>query len=71
MLDDLNITASDQIWSGDETDVQNIPKEQLVVGEEGTQSVTQVSGEQGKTSTILTFVNAVGLQYPPMVIQPW
>ena len=68
MLDDLNITSPDQIWSGDETGVQNVPKEQLVVGEEGTPSVTQVSGEQGETSTILTFVNAVGLQCPPMVI---
>ena len=68
MLDDLNITSPDQIWSGNETGVQNVPKEQLVVGEEGTPSVTQVSGEQGETSAILTFVNAVGLQCPPMVI---
>ena len=45
VLDDLNITSPDQIWSGDETSVQNVPKEQLVVGEEGTPSVTQVSGE--------------------------
>ena len=66
MLDDLNITSPDQIWSGDETGVQNMPKEQLVVGEEGTPSVTQVSGEQGETSTILTFANAVGLQCPPI-----
>ena len=68
MLDDLNITAPDQIWSGDETGVQNVPKEQLVVGEERTPSVIQVSGEQGETSTMLTFVNAIGLQCPPMVI---
>ena len=68
VLDDFNITAPDQIWSGDETGVQNVPKEQLVVGEEGTPSVTQVSGKQGETSTILTFVNAVGLQCLPMVI---
>ena len=40
MLDGLNITSPDQIWSGDETGVQNVPKEQLVVGEEGTPSVT-------------------------------
>ena len=66
MLDDLNITYN--IIIKDETGVQNVPKEQLVVGEEGTPSVTQVSGEQGETSTILTFVNAVGLQCLPMVI---
>ena len=35
---------------------------------EGTPTVTQVSGEQGETSTILTFVNVVGLVCPPKVI---
>ena len=45
-----------------------LPKEQMVVGEEGTPTLTQVSGEQDETSTILTFVNAVGLVCPPMII---
>ena len=68
VLEDLGITSPNQIWSGDETGVQNVPKEQMVVGEEGTPTVTQVSGEQGETSTILTFVNAVSLVCPPIVI---
>ena len=45
-----------------------MPKEQIVVGEEGTPTLTQVSGEQDETTTILTFVNAVSLVCPPMVI---
>ena len=68
VLEDLGITFPNQIWSGDETGVQNVPKEQMVVGEEGTPTLTQVSGGQGETSTILTFVNAIGLVCPPMVI---
>ena len=52
MLDDLGITSPNQIWSVDENGVQNVPEEQMVVGEEGTPNVTQVSGEQGETSNI-------------------
>ena len=65
---DLGINSPEQIWSGDETGVQNVPKEQLVVGATGTPASQTVSGEQGETSTILSFVNGVGLVCPPMVI---
>ena len=68
VLKDLEINSPEQRWSGDETGVQNVPKEQLVVGTTGTPACQTVSGEQGKTSTILSFVNAVGLVCPPMVI---
>ena len=56
-LKDLGINSPEQIWSGDETGVQNVPKEQLVVGVTGTPASQTVSGEQGETSTILSFVN--------------
>ena len=68
VLKDLGINSPEQIWSGDETGVQNVPKEQLVVGATGTPASQTVSGEQGGTSTILYFVNGVGLVCPPMVI---
>ena len=64
----FGITSGEQIWSGDETGVQTIPKEYLVIGERGRQAYQQVSGEKGETSTILTFVNALGRVCPPMII---
>ena len=32
ILKDLGINSPEQIWSGDETGVQNVPKEQSVLG---------------------------------------
>ena len=32
VLKDLGINSPEQIWSGDETGVQNVPKEQSVLG---------------------------------------
>ena len=68
VLRDLGINSPEQIWSSDETGVQNVPKEQLVVGATGIPASQTVSGEQGETSTILSFVNGVGKVCPPMVI---
>ena len=68
VLRDLGINSPELIWSGDETGVQNVPKEQLVVGVTGTLASQTVSGEQGETSTIWSFVNGVGKVCPPMVI---
>ena len=62
------ITSPEQIWSGDETGVQNVPKEVKVVGMKKIRTFQQVAAEQGETSTILTFVNACGDVVPPMVI---
>ena len=33
VLADLNITSPEQIWSGDETGVQNVPKEEFVLAQ--------------------------------------
>ena len=68
VLKDLGINSPEQIWSGDESGVQNVPKEELVIGATGTPAHQTVSGEQGETSTILSFVSGVGKVCPPMVI---
>ena len=62
------ITSSSQIWSWDETGIQNIPKEVKVVGPKNIRIFQQVASEQGETSTILTFINAGGDVVPPMVL---
>ena len=62
------ITSPSQIWSGDETGIQNIPKEVKVVGAKNIRTFQQVVSEQGETSIILTFINACGDVVPPMVI---
>ena len=68
IMDTCNITAPHQIWSGDETGIQNVPKEVKVLGIKKIRTFQQVSAEQGETSTVLSFVNAAGQVCPPMVI---
>ena len=68
VLNDLIINSPEQIWSGDETGVQNVPKEEVVLCVKGKKAYQTVAAEQGETSTILTFVNGVGNVVPPMVI---
>ena len=63
----FRILSPCQIWSGDETGIQNVPKEVKVLGVKKIQTFQQVSGEQGETSTFLTFVNTAG-QSVPMII---
>ena len=54
--------------SGDETGVQNVPKEVKALGVKHIRMFQQVSSEQGETSTILSFVSARGKVCPPLVI---
>ena len=68
VLHDLHINSPEQIWSGDETGVQNVPKEEIVVCVKGKLSYQAVAADQGETSNILTFVSGVGRVVPPMVI---
>ena len=68
IMDTCNITTLHQIWSGDETGIQNVPKEVKVLGLKKIRTFQQVSMEQGEMSTILSFVNAAGQVCPPMVI---
>ena len=60
--------SPEQIWSGNETGVQNVPKEDKFLGEVKKPLVNQVPADQGETSTFLTFVNAVDRVCPSMVI---
>ena len=62
------IVSPEQIWSGDETGVQNVPKEEKFPGEAKKPMYNQTPPDQGEMSTVLTFVNAVGRVCPPMVI---
>ena len=64
----FRILSPCQIWSGDETGIQNVPKEVKVLGVKKIQTFQQVSGEQGGTSMVLTFVNAAGQSVAPMII---
>ena len=66
--DTAGIISPDQIWSGDETRVQNVPKEVKVLGAKHIRTFQQVSSEQGETSTVLSFVSAGGKVCPPLVI---
>ena len=62
------ITSLDQIWSGDKTGVQNVPKEVKVLGLKNILCFQQVSAEQGEASTILSFISTAGNVVPPMVL---
>ena len=64
----FRILSPCQIWSGDETGIQNVPKEVRVLGVKKIRTFQQVSREQGETSMVLTFVNAAGQSVPPMII---
>ena len=57
VLHDLKITSLVQILSGDETGIQNIPKEEKVLWEKCKPAYQTVAADQGETSTVLTFVN--------------
>ena len=64
----FRILSPCQIWSGDETGIRNVPKEGKVLGVKKIQTFQQVSGEQGETSMVLTFVNTAGHSVHLMII---
>ena len=66
--DKFDILYPYQIWSGDETGVQNVPKEVKVLGCKKIRIFQQVSGKQGEMSMVLTFVNAAGQSVPPLIM---
>ena len=67
-LKSCGINSPSQVWSGDETGVQSVPKEKKVVAVRKVKAHQQVSAEQGETSTVLTFVSGEGKVVPPMII---
>ena len=64
----FGILSPCQIWSRDETGIQNIPKEVKVLGSKKIRIFQQVSREQGEMATMLMFVNAAGQSVPPLII---
>ena len=62
------INSPSQVWSGDETGVQSVPKEKKVLAIKKVKAYQQVSAEQGETSTVLTFVSGEGKVVPLMII---
>ena len=68
VLADLGINSPEQIWSGDEMGIQNVPKEEVVVCVKGKKAYQTVAADQGETSTILTFISGVGKVIPAIVI---
>ena len=62
---EVGIVSPAQIWSGNETGVQNVAKEIKVLGIKHIRTFQQVSLEQGEMLTILSFVNALGNVVPP------
>ena len=62
--DKCEIVSPSQIWSGDETGVQNVPKKVNVLGARYIWTFQQVSWEQGENTSILTFINGYGQVVP-------
>ena len=56
------------IWNTDESVVQDVLKEEQVIGVIGEKAHTMSPKEQGKTTTVLTFANACSQVFPPLVI---
>ena len=63
VLSDLKINSPEQIWSGYDMGIQNVPKVELVFSEKHKPAYQMVAIEQGETSTILTFVTKLCSQW--------
>ena len=67
-LKQFNIENPMHIWNTDESCMQDIPKEEKVIGVMGKEAHTMSPKEQGETTTILMFANACSHGFPPLVI---
>ena len=56
------------IWNCDETRVQDVPKEEDIIGVTREKAHTMFPKELGEMTTVLTFGNACGQVFPPRVI---
>ena len=64
----FNIISPMYIWNCDESGVQDVPKEEEVIGVAGEKAQCQGPSDRGETSTFLTFANACGQVMPPLII---
>ena len=67
LLNIFNIENPMNIWNCNESGVQDVPKED-VIGVMGEKVHTMSPKEQGKSTKVLTFANACGQVFPPLVI---
>ena len=56
------------IWNTDKSGIQDMPKEEEVIGVIGKKAHTMSLKEQGETTRVLTFENACGQVFPPLLI---
>ena len=56
------------IWSGDETEVQNVPREVKGIRDEENSNISTSQWGAGETSMILMFVSAAGQSVPPLFV---
>ena len=68
ICEDLDIISPMYIWNCDESGVQDVPKEDEVIGVVGEKVQHQGPSDRGETSTVLTFANACGQVMPPLII---
>jgi hypothetical protein len=68
IVNQLEINNGSNIWNVDETGLQNVPKQVMVLGKPRQKAYTIVSGDKGVTTTLLTYGCASGLVCPPMII---
>ena len=68
LLKQFNIESPMHIWNTDESSMQDVAKEEKVIGVTGEKAHTMSPKEQGETTTILMFANACGQVFPPLVI---
>ena len=60
LLKMFKIESSTNIWNTDKSGVQDVLKEEEVIGVTGEKAHTMSPKEQGETTTVLTFLNACG-----------
>ena len=68
VLDQMQITTPDRIFNIDEHGTEHHAKTKKVVGKKNCKSFQIQYGEKPARSTMLTYVRADGVAYPPMVI---
>ena len=68
LLQESKIESPMYMWNCNESGIQDVPKEKDVLGITRQKTNNVTSKEQGETSTILMFVNSVGVAFPPIVI---
>ena len=65
---EVGIVSPGQIWSGDETGVQNVPKEIKVLGIKNIRTFQQVSSDKARHLPFSHLLTPWGMLSPPLLI---